>query len=204
MKYLTSSFLLAIGILISVSVAVSCSRNEKIAGAWTAPPVRLDGVPDAADALATVTVDFGVQDKANATHPLNLSALIDVTQPVEAVHGGIDMPYEVSVAATASISGRYTFEKGEDDDVVVTLDPSSMKVDIDPAGVTFSQNVLTGLQQPRLDSLTEATVSKWRVEIARAVRSEFYKYTSISDIKIHHADMMTCEISDRDYTLRRN
>ena len=109
MKYLTSSFLLAIGILISVSVAVSCSRNEKIAGAWTAPPVRLDGVPDAADALATVTVDFGVQDKANATHPLNLSALIDVTQPVEAVQGGIDMPYEVKGADTPPLFRRFYF-----------------------------------------------------------------------------------------------
>lgn len=203
MKYITSSLMIAAGILMSVSVAVSCSRSEKITGAWAAAPARLAGVPHTADALANITVDFGAPEAQSPTRPVELTALIDVTQPVEALSPGIDAPYEVSVAATASISGRYAFERGEDDDVIVTLDPATLKVNVDPAGVTFSQNVLTGMQQPRLDSLTAATVSRWRVEITRAIRDEFYKYSHISDIKVHHSDMMSCEIADHDQTLRR-
>lgn len=76
-------------------------------------------------------------------------------------------------------------------------------MNIDPAGVTFSENILTGLQRPALDSLTQQTVDAWRVRITAAIRDEFYKYQKIEDIKVHHSDMMSCEVADRDYTFRR-
>lgn len=114
-----------------------------------------------------------------------------------------DAPYQVDVAATASIRGRYVAEDDDDDDILLHLDPSTLQVNVDPAGVTFSENILTGLQRPTLDSLTMQTVDAWRVLITSAIRDEFYKYQKIDDIKVHHGDMLSCEVADRDYTFRR-
>ena len=107
------------------------------------------------------------------------------------------------MAGTASISGRYTTDGDDDDDILVSFDPSSLQVNVDPAGVTFSQNILSGTQQPVLDSLTTATAERWRVLITPAIREVFNSYRKIDDIKVHHGDIMSCEMNDRDYTFNR-
>lgn len=195
----------AMAVFGTVVLSTSCKHSQDYAGAWQGVPVRLEGVQGAADATSAVTIDFAPADNKNGGGDVMLLATVDVSQAVESGSAlSVDQAYQVDIAATASINGRYLPEDGvDDDDLILSLDASTLKVNVDPAGVTFSQNVLTGLQQPALDSLTASTAEAWRVRITAAVRDEFAKYQKIDDVKVHHGDMMSCEIADRDYTFRR-
>lgn len=83
------------------------------------------------------------------------------------------------------------------------LDAKSLAVNVDPHGVTFSNDILTGTQQPMIDSLSNATASQWQKSIAKAMSDQFNQLNKISDIKVSNG-IMSCEIHDRDYTLRRS
>jgi len=166
-------------------------------------PTQMTGIPGASDATSIVSIDFAPSSDVRRGGDVVMTATIDISQAVTGSELSLDSPYQVNVSATASILGRYVAEEDDDDDILLNLEPSSLQVNVDPTGVTFSKNILTGLQQPTLDSLTAKTVDVWRVYITAAIRDEFYKYHKIEDIKVHHDDIMSCEIADRDYTFRR-
>lgn len=67
----------------------------------------------------------------------------------------------------------------------------------------LSENLLSGTDRSTLDSLTAATAEQWRVLLTPIVRERFYSYRKIDDVKVHHSDMMSCEVADRDLTFRR-
>lgn len=202
MKLQTASFFAIIFVLGALMTVSSCSRADRFAGAWMGVPTRLAGIPGAADATATVTIDFAPTGDVRTGGDVVLSATVDVSQAVVGSPVEMVQPYQADVAATASIRGRYMVTD-DDDDVVLHLDPSTLSVNVDPDGITLSENMLTGLQQPQIDSITARTADQWRVLITAAVRDEFYRYGKIDDIKVHHTDMMSCEIDDRDYIFRR-
>lgn len=203
MKFSTASFFGALTVLGALICISSCSRTDRFAGEWMGTPTRMMGIPGASDATSTISIDFAPSSDVRRGGDVLMSATIDVSQAVTGSDISPDAPYQVDVAATASIRGRYVAEDDDDDDILLHLDPSTLQVNVDPAGVTFSENILTGLQRPALDSLTTQTVDAWRVLITSAIRDEFYKYQKIDDIKVHHGDMLSCEVADRDYTFRR-
>lgn len=134
---------------------------------------------------------------------VTISAVIDATQPVQAGSlAGFNDPYEVSVAATASISGRWSYEDKDDDDILIYLDNKTMQVNVDPNGVTYSQNLLTGAQQPTVDSLTTVTVERWRSAIRNAASKQFFDFTKLDDVKVVN-DILTFEVGKRDLTFHR-
>lgn len=203
MKFSTASFFGALTVLGALIFISSSSRTDRFAGEWMGTPTRMMDIPGASDATSTISIDFAPSADVRRGGDVLMSATIDVSQAVTGSVISPDAPYQVDVAATASIRGRYVAEDDDDDDILLHLDPSTLQVNVDPAGVTFSENVLTGLQRPTLDSLTMQTVDAWRVLITSAIRDEFYKYQKIDDIKVHHGDMLSCEVADRDYTFRR-
>ena len=203
MKLPTASFFSALAVLGAIIFISSCSRTDRFAGEWMGTPSRIMGIPGASDATSTVSIDFAPTSDVRNGGNVFMTATIDVSQAVTGSEFSLDSPYQVDIAATASIRGRYVAEENDDDDILLHFDPSTLQVNIDPAGVTFSENILTGLQRPALDSLTTKTVDAWRVLVTSAIRDEFYKYQKIEDIKVHHGDMMSCEVADRDCTFRR-
>lgn len=187
------------------SVALcSCDNRPDITGTWNGMPTRINNISAASDANATMSITFMNDNSGKKADngQLLISALIDANQPVSGENSIISAPYEVSVAATATASGHWTFEANDDDDVIISIDPQSLQVHVDPHGVTFSSDLLTGAQKPQLDSLTEATADAWRRSIKQAVKDEFYAIHKISDIKIKNG-IMSCEINDRDLTFRK-
>ncbi|MDE5553820.1 MAG: hypothetical protein K2J10_01380 [Muribaculaceae bacterium] len=186
----------------AVAALSSCSNHPEIEGTWTGTPTRIDNISAACDASATMSISF-TQDKDSAeSGEITISALIDANQPVTSTTDGLDQPYEVSVAATAVITGHWSYEEDGDDDILITLDPSTLQVNVDPNGVTFSNDVLTETQQPLLDSLSSATADAWKKSLTKAMAERFYDINKISDIKVRNG-IMSCEIHDRDFTFRR-
>ena len=203
MKLSTISYSFSAAALIFIIAVTACSRDERLAGTWQGNPEKLIAVNGASDASTTVTLDFVPDQGRKGTGTLNISAVINAEQAVKGAVDAVVEPYEASVAATASITGRYAVEDRDDDDLVVSFDPTSMDVNIDPSGVTFSENAITGMQQPTLDSLSRATSQHWRTALTPAIREVFNRYRRIEDIKVHHDNIMSCEVADRDYTFRR-
>lgn len=201
MKFITPTFFGTLAVLGAICVISSCSRTQNIAGAWEAAPERI-AVADASDATSTVTLDFAPVQNSRTPGQVNISAVIELHQAVSTTSGSVEQPWEVSVAATASANGTYIFPEGDDDDILITIDPSTLSVTVDPDGVVLSDNVLTGAETSSLDSLTAATASRWRVLLTPAIREQFNKYRTIDDIKVHHNSMMSAEIDHRDVTLR--
>lgn len=200
MKLLSISVIMAMIAAIAIS---SCDDRPDIVGSWSGMPSRIDGISAASNADATISITFFADDNGNNdSGSLMISALIDANQPVSGQDSFNNAPYEVSVAATATIKGNWTFEDHEDDDVLITLDPNTLAVTVDPNGVTFSSDILTGTQQPQLDSLTTATATMWKQSISKSIGNSFYNIRKISDIKIKNG-IMSCEINDRDITFRK-
>lgn len=186
-------------------VAGACSHRADINGSWISTPTRVaDDIAVADDATSVLSIDFNAP-KGAKSGTVTISTVIEATQPVQAgTLVGFAEPYEVSVTGTASISGRWSYEDSDsdDDDILLFLDNSTMQVNVDPNGVTFSQNLLTGAQQPMVDSLTSATAERWRTAIRSAAAKQFFGFTKLDDIKIVN-DILSCEIGKKDLTFHR-
>lgn len=195
---ITTSVLLALSGL--CTLMSSCSGSDQLPGLWQGTPERLNTIPSAAYATSAMSLDFGPRTDKHSGNVI-VSTVIDVTQSVDGLSQTILEPFEATVTATAQISGRYTWK--DDDELLLALDGSTMTVSVDPAGVTFSENILTGTERPVLDSLTTATVNRWKAEITGAASEQFARFAAIDDVSIHHGDIMSCEAGHRDYTFRR-
>lgn len=202
MKLTTKTlYLCAIGLL-GASAVVSCSHNTKLPGAWVGAPERIN-VPEATVATSEVTLDFAPQSPKDTPSAVNLSAVIEVYQAVDAENTIFSTPWEVAVAATASADGTYIYNDGNSDEILIDIDWSTFTITIDPDGITYSENIIDGVESSYLDSLTTETVAHWCKLIAPAVRDQFNTYRQIEDIKIHHDNLMSAEIDHSDYTFRR-
>lgn len=88
----------------------SCSEHPDVIGTWTATPTRIDNISAACDASATYSISFSSDSKNAESGDVVISAVIDANQPVDAAQSSFDRPYEVSVAATAVITGKWSYE----------------------------------------------------------------------------------------------
>lgn len=178
----------------------SCNDRPDISGTWTGTPSRMENIVGSSDADATISITFSAPDSKSETGDVVVSALIDGSQTEMT---GDDTSYDLSVAATATVKGRWTYEEGEDDDLILALDLSSLQVQVDPDGVTFGNDVMTDSRTPMIDSLSAVAAARWQSSLTKAMSAKFSELQKISDIKIHKGGIMSCEISDRDFTFRK-
>ncbi len=201
-KFLHTSLLLLAPVF--VAALNSCDSRDDVVGTWQGTATRINDITAAVDGSMSTTLEFAGENgkQSDRSGTITITALIDANQPVSSSDSSLMQAYEVSVAATASITGDWTYEDRDDDDIIVSLDPESLNVRVDPDGVTFSQDILTGNERPVLDSLTAATAANWTRSLTAAMRIEFGKYQKISDVKVKK-NILSCEIDDRDYSFRR-
>lgn len=191
-----------IGVAILIFAIASCAKRNDINGTWTATPVHIDNMQYAADAFSVLSINFDAP-KGAQSGPVTVTMVIDATQPVDSgTTVGFAEPYEVSVTGTATISGRWSYEDGEDDDILLFLDNNSLQINIDPDGVTFSRNLLTGAQQPMIDSLSTVTAERWLTSMRSIAAKQFFEYTKLDDVKVSN-DILSCELGKRDLTFHR-
>lgn len=192
----------------ATAAMASCSGKPEFIGEWTsASPENITAsIPAASRATSQLTLDFAESNADKKEGQVTLSSVIDLTQPVQP-DSNIVEPYEVSVAATATVNGSWF--RADDDELVLSFDMSSMNVAVDPHGVSFSANVLTGSQQPMLDSLTAVTMERWKGEITRAFGEHMAQFGMIEDVEVSDGrNVLTFEVKvpgehDRKYALRR-
>lgn len=180
----------------------SCSKPKDVAGAWEAAPERVS-VPGTADVSSTVTLDFAPSANDVRTGQVNISSVISLQQMASTQAATLEQPWEVTVAATATANGTYTFENGEDDEILIAIDPASVSINVDPAGVTFVNNPLTGVESSYLDSLTNVVANQYKAMLTAPITNQFSQFRKIDDIEIHNGTMMSAEIGHKDIILRK-
>lgn len=197
-------FFLGAGLLALSATITSCSKKTDFVGVWTAttPEDITTSVPAASSATSLVSISFVEDATKKDGGSVALSSIINVNQPLQGSLAGTDIPYEVNVAATASLGGTWIFEEDSDDDLLLSLDLSTLKVNVDNNGVTFTQNMLTGAQQPQIDSLTAITAELWKNQLRQAMTKEFSRFKKIDDIKVHKGQILTLEIENPETTLQ--
>lgn len=185
-------------------LATACERTPQVEGTWIGAPARIDSnastgvLGPVADCTVASTLNFAPTDKK--------SGAVTITSDInmlDAVNAPVDSPiatYEISVSATASISGTYEFTEG--DDMVLTLDYNTLTVHLDPDAVTYNQNLIDNAQAPEIDSLRPILADRYRAALASQLRTEYTKYQHLEDIKIK-SSILTCEVADRDLSFRK-
>jgi len=171
--------------LLGIVSLPSCSGKAEFIGTWTAtnPTDITAKVPAAATASSLVSISF-MDNAQNTGGSVTISNILDVTQAVEGDSMSLDQPYEVNVAATANVGGTWIYKGDDRDELLLSFDLSTLNVNIDKNGVSFTQNVLTGAQQPQIDSLTTSTIAAWKHELTRAIRSELSRFSQLDDVEV--------------------
>ena len=197
----TTSLILAAATIAAATTLVSCDKTPDIAGSWTCAPQHINNVSGAFSSSSIDVLNIANGPDGNKSGTIVISSMISAQQTVSGTPDLIE-PYQETVAATASISGTWAFHPDEDDDVDVILDYSTLKVNVDPTGVAFSQNYITGREQPQIDSLTASAVSRWQQSLYESLRPYYSRYVRLDDISVRD-NIMRTEVNDTDLTFTR-
>lgn len=194
-------FAAAAALLVAVS---ACNERKalagKVSGEWATAPVKLDNNMVGQSSVID-NVMFVVDPASGEGGQINVSSMVSLSRPT----GGDVSPfgaYEVSVAATASIAG--TWRAIDDDEIDVSLDFSSLNVEVDPSQVALVSNPLNGGEYAQTDSVKPQLAEYYRSEITRQLQAYYGAWNRFDDVKIEKpGTTMSLEISDRDYVFRR-
>lgn len=203
---------IAVAAAVVVLCLAACSRLANIEGTWNGAPVRYEQptAPGAVGSDGTVATNVSTQIATNMTFvpdaqksgagTVEFMSNVDVINTVP-FEGKLVDPFEINIGATAVCTGTYHFE--DQDDIVIAIDPASIKVDIDPQAVNYSENIATGQDAAQTDSLRPALVRQYTRQLLLLMKDYYSKITRIDDIKVKDG-IMSCEINDRDLTFRRS
>lgn len=201
----------AISAAVVVICLAACSRLANIEGTWNGAAISYQQplAPGAAGSYGAVATNVSTQIATNMTFSpdarksgtgvVEFMSGVDVLNTVP-FEGKVVDPFEINIGATAVCSGTYLFK--DDDEVVIAIDPASVKVSIDPQAVNYSENIATGQDAARIDSLRPAIVQHYQRQLLPVMKDYYSKITRIDDIKVKD-NILSCEINDRDLTFRR-
>jgi hypothetical protein len=193
-----STALAAIGATLFMT---ACGNElDSLPGLWEGTPVTLGSVSQM-NSTANISMEFNTSPGNGQTGTVTLRALINMEEATVPQFDGMVESYALNVAGTAMMNGKYAIV--DDDEVAITLDPTSLTVNVDPQAVKYQSNIFTEAQKPTVDSLLPAAASHLASVIRPQISREFLQYSMLDDVKIKNGDIMSCEIADRDYTFRK-
>ena len=187
-----------------VAALASCDSKSKlaesVAGTWASQQQTIandaQGVTSGNDIFS-----FQVTDKNKEGGTVSIASTLSLTHAADALTPA-DAPFSTSVAATASISG--TWKAIDDDELLITLDPNSLQVAVDPDAVALTSNPLTGVDQSKIDSLRPQMARFYQTELTNTLRAHYSQYTRIDDVKTkENGSILKIEVKDQDMMLQR-
>ena len=103
--------------------------------------------------------------------------------------------------ATASVDGRWAYDVDDDDDLLLSFDYSTIKIDVDKNKLSFAPDVDSTVRQQMVDFYSSA----WSKELSRVFRDDLSKYSVLDDIEVSdNGKMMSFEIQSPEVKLRFN
>lgn len=180
----------------------SCGESAKLAteveGTWsTAPSHLVDNTASSATTIDTYT--FLRSDDKAAGGTVDITSLISTTAQINGT-GAVIQPFSLSAASTATVSG--TWQAVSDDAIDVSVDISTLKVNVDPDAVVLSSSILTGDNYNSVDSMKPALVSSIRAQVTQAITARYLSIGKIKDVKVK-GDVMDWKVAGDNITLSR-
>ena len=187
---------------VAAGMLTACSEETRLAkqvnGSWASSAERIFD-PAAESASMVRVIDF-VKDADRAGGSLVMSGLITVNSTVNVTNPTLDTPISYSASGVATVSGEWTAH--DDDEIMLFIDPTTFSLKVDPEAVVLDYSVVDGDSRPVTDSIKPSIVDLLRTQMRSMVETQFFSARKIDDIKLKD-NMMSCEIDDRDVTLRR-
>lgn len=189
-KFNTLKWYAAAGACCLALMFSSCDKHPQVEGTWTGNSLPLDNVSGAFTANATDAITFNPIQSGNESGTVTISTILSAQQALT----GTDSigAYQETVAATATIDGNWSYVKGEDDEINIVLDYNTLNVRVDPSGVAFSQNYLSGREQAEVINLSAQAAQRWTMALTSAMRTHYSHYVQLDDVKVK-GQMLTVE-----------
>lgn len=176
----------------------SCNSKAKLAealqGEWSGNPETILDT-GAASASMVRMLEF-TRGAADTEGSITMTAMITVENTMQS-NDSIVTPLQITASGTATITGVYQVK--DDDELTISLDATSMTVDVDSDAVQLNYNIVTEQSAPLVEKLKPGAAILATQQINRAAQNAFSNITEIDDIKID-GSIMRCEINHTDLT----
>lgn len=197
MNKVISSALTA-ALVISLAACDSKARlADNIEGSWSGAPKTMSTDINGNTTIVEI-ISFLPGDIKNGGD-FSVQAMISATGAVKG-QDGLLLPYSLTASATAVAEG--TWQAIDDDEIAINLDPASLKVTVDPDGVTLNDNALTGAETASVDSIRPEIVNMLHQRIQRDVMMRFLSIKHLDDVKIK-SNLLKFEVGDDKFTMSR-
>lgn len=194
---------IAIAAVVAGTIA-SCDGKERlaedVAGTWATEQLSLFNDAQGQASGGDVFVferngDNGRGGMVSIASTISLSRASNALTPP-------DQPFNISVAATASIDGKWTAV--DDDEIHIDFDASSLGVTVDPDAIALVANPLAGTTQSQIDSLKPQMAQFYQTELLNAMRVHYSKYARLDDVKLKdNGRILKIEVADSDMFLQK-
>lgn len=185
---MNKSILFITAAALTASLLASCGGDNTrlardIEGTWQGTPTA---VASTQPGIITMTDTWTfVGDDANATGgSLVITSLSSVEWPLSYTGDTVAVqadPYAVTMAASVSLNGTWDLDPQDpDDEIIVSIDPRSLSVNIDPDAVAASTNG----NPVALDTIPPVIYGAARAELTKAVQTRFFPISHLDDVKI--------------------
>ncbi len=179
--------LLAGAALISAAGLASCSGSqnlgERLSGTWQSNPTPI-ATTEAGITTMTDFWTFTPEAKGADQGTVNISSTASVEWPLDAAATDTIAPasdtYALSLSATVTISGTWDISSHDpDDELIVSFDPKSLTVNIDPVADAMSGdgNATT------VNTIPAEIYSAAQNELLKVARERFFPINRIEDIE---------------------
>lgn len=184
------------GALLAGALLTGCDSRaklcESIQGEWTGNPERLLDTGAATASLVRV-LEF-TEGSTDCEGTVTMMAMITVENAMQ-FNDSLVSPLQITASGTAMITGVY--QAKDDDELMISLDVTSISVNVDPEAVQLNYNVLSEESKPIVEKLRPGAMVLATQQINRAAQNIFSNVTKIDDIHVK-GSIMTCEINDHD------
>ncbi|MCI9284657.1 MAG: hypothetical protein HFJ91_02395 [Muribaculaceae bacterium] len=183
----------------------SCDENARLAkeisGEWVGTPENFtDNSALTASIIDTYlfSPDTCTTSKCHAG-PLVIDGMISTTTQIVGDSSFIE-PISLTASARSSIKGSWRVV--DDDEILITLDPATITIDVDPSAIALNSTMVAGGKSPAIDSLRPAVAANIGQSLRQALPIHYAGIRHLDDIKIKGA-LLKYEINDVDYVLTR-
>ncbi|MDE6484819.1 MAG: hypothetical protein K2L14_05450 [Duncaniella sp.] len=180
---------------------VSCESATRLAkdvdGTWTGGVERIPGDALNSDVFSTYTFTYNA-DNAQAGGDIVINATLSANYSDNVVIGDIPSTVVMTVAGTSTVSGTWTAV--DDDEIVITLNPSTLKVSLDPDAQSLTTTV-PGMTSEAIDTLKPQLLSMIKDRMAYDLRIKYSSPIRMDDVKVKDGKTLAYEVNDVDYTL---
>jgi len=202
MKKFTSVICATAAVAGMLTLMTACDTKAKLAesvqGKWTGNPEKMLDT-GAASASMVRTLEF-TKGAADTEGSVTMTAMITVENTMQS-NDSIVTPLPITASGVATITGVY--QAKDDDELTISLDATSMNVNVDPDAVKLNYNIATATSAPLVEKLKPGAAILATQQINRAAQNAFSNITEIDDIKIE-GSIMRCEINHTDLTFTKS